>query len=319
MKEEKTLTGTCGTENYNTYTCPKCGCTVYARETYDFYNNLFRYHASCANCDYEINTEREGTLNEVRKEAGLKPIKEVKADELLTKPEPKPDIPMCREVHAVLEERIKPEEQPCGYCGSLMEYKDVKFGEDLNHIVVLYKCPVCGRYCEKYRELDNYGVQVLDNGNVVNTIIEGKDANPDEPNMCQHALNKIIQFSCPNCPDDKGCLNCNIKDSCNALAKYYVDILQKSIDTEYIHKVNEIMRENEKLIESNRKLCERISELQDKLDNLQHSLQPSKEECTCCDDIDYKAEYHRLLGQSRGLIKEINHYRRIVCELVHLI
>lgn len=257
----------------STYECPNCGKTVQAREDFNLANHSIKYHAKCSNCDYEINTEREATMNEVRKQAGLEPIKECKADELLNKSEPKPDIPMCREVHAVLEERIKLVDKPCGFCGSLMEYKDVKFGEDLNHIVVLYKCPVCGRYGENHRELYNYGVEVLENGDIVPREEEDKQAEESEA------------------------------------------------DIKYMHKVNEIMRENEKLIESNRKLCERISELQDKLDNLQHSLQPSKEECKCCGDIDldYKAEYHRLLGQSRGLIKEINHYRRIVCELVHLI
>lgn len=214
-------------------------------------------------------------------------------------PEPKPDIPMSLVVHAELEKRIKPEEQPCGYCGSLMEYKDVKFGEDLNHIAVLYKCPVCGRHCEKYRELDNYGVEILKNGDIRPLEEEYKQAEESEAYKDLHQ--RFLMLS------------------------HEYDVLKRDFDECFTQegracaKIGELETENEKLVESNRKLCERISDLQDKLDNLQHSLQPSKEECKCSNDIDYKAEYHRLLGQSRGLIKEINHYRRIVCELVHLI
>lgn len=49
-------------------------------------------------------------------------------------------------------------------------------------------------------------------------------------NNYQKALNKIVQSSCPNCHDENGCLNCNIKHTCNALAKDWVNKLQKLID-----------------------------------------------------------------------------------------
>ena len=60
----------------STYKCPKCGKTVHVSERFDFNACLFRLYAKCINCDYEIDSQREGTLNEIRKEAGLEPIKE---------------------------------------------------------------------------------------------------------------------------------------------------------------------------------------------------------------------------------------------------
>ena len=44
-------------------------------------------------------------------------------------------------------------------------------------------------------------------------------------NNYQKALNKIVKSSCPNCNDENGCLNCDIKHICNALAKDCVDKL----------------------------------------------------------------------------------------------
>ena len=56
-------------------------------------------------------------------------------------------------------------------------------------------------------------------------------------NKYQEALNKIIKSNCPNCPDENGCLNCSIKNCCNAIAKQWVNALQELIDKETPKKV----------------------------------------------------------------------------------
>lgn len=48
----------------------------------------------------------------------------------------------------------------------------------------------------------------------------------------QEALNKIIRSCCPYCYDDNGCKNCEIKQTCNATAKSWVDTLQELVDKE---------------------------------------------------------------------------------------
>lgn len=57
-------------------------------------------------------------------------------------------------------------------------------------------------------------------------------------NKYQIALNKIIRSCCPHCHDDNGCQNCEIKQVCNAIAKDWVDTLQKLIDKETPLKVD---------------------------------------------------------------------------------
>lgn len=52
----------------------------------------------------------------------------------------------------------------------------------------------------------------------------------DQPDVYQYALNSIVKSCCPNCHDNNGCLNCSIKESCNATAKYWVDRLQDLIN-----------------------------------------------------------------------------------------
>ena len=51
-------------------------------------------------------------------------------------------------------------------------------------------------------------------------------------NKYQDALNKIIRSCCPYCYDDNGCQNCEIKQTCNATAKNWVDTLQELVDRE---------------------------------------------------------------------------------------
>lgn len=51
-------------------------------------------------------------------------------------------------------------------------------------------------------------------------------------NKYQDALNKIIRSCCPYCYDDNGCQNCEIKQTCNATAKNWVDTLQELVDKE---------------------------------------------------------------------------------------
>ena len=51
-------------------------------------------------------------------------------------------------------------------------------------------------------------------------------------NKYQSALNKIIRSCCPYCYDDNGCKNCEIKQTCNATAKSWVDTLQELVDKE---------------------------------------------------------------------------------------
>lgn len=51
-------------------------------------------------------------------------------------------------------------------------------------------------------------------------------------NKYQKALNKIIRSCCPYCCDDNGCQKCEIKQTCNATAKSWVDTLQELVDKE---------------------------------------------------------------------------------------
>ena len=59
----------------------------------------------------------------------------------------------------------------------------------------------------------------------------------------QKSLNKIVRSSCPNCYDDNGCSSCNIKECCNAPAKYWVDTLQKLIDQQSNPTLSECIKE----------------------------------------------------------------------------
>ena len=56
-------------------------------------------------------------------------------------------------------------------------------------------------------------------------------------NKYQEALNKIIRSCCPYCYDDNGCQNCEIKQTCNATAKSWVDTIQELVDKEKPMKV----------------------------------------------------------------------------------
>ena len=57
-------------------------------------------------------------------------------------------------------------------------------------------------------------------------------------NKYQEALNKIVRSCCPYCYDDNGCQNCEIKQTCNATAKSWVDTLQELVDKETPMKVD---------------------------------------------------------------------------------
>jgi hypothetical protein len=57
-------------------------------------------------------------------------------------------------------------------------------------------------------------------------------------NKYQEALNKIIRSCCPYCNDNNGCQNCEIKQTCNATAKSWVDTLQELVVKETPMKVD---------------------------------------------------------------------------------